>query len=257
MIEPYYKDNHATIYHGDCLDILPEIGTVDLVLADPPYGTTACEWDSVIPLEPMWEQLKRIIKPNGAIVLFGSEPFSSALRISNIKNYKYDWIWVKDKATNHLNARKMPLKKTENISVFYGKQCRYTPQLHDKHPEDIRPPTTFRPNISNYGTMNKVSTRTIPIEKGYPCEVLFYKGCSGGGVVSFHPTQKPVTLMQYLIKTYTNEGDTVLDFTMGSGTTLRAAKNLGRTAIGIEKKEKYCQTAVDRLRQEVLNFGGD
>lgn len=234
---------------GDCLERMKEIpsGSVDMILTDPPYGTTACKWDSVIPMEPMWEQLKRIIKPNGAIVLFGAEPFSSLLRCSNLKQFKYDWVWQKDKATNHLNAKKMPMRRNEIISVFYKKQCLYNPQLQKKDQKNIRPPTTKRKQAENYGKMTADSTRQIPVDMSYPNETLQFRGCFGDKGKSLHPTQKPVALMEYLIKTYTNESETVLDFTMGSGTTGVACKNLNRKFIGIEMDEGYFNIAKERI----------
>lgn len=237
------------LHQGDCLEILPKIKdqSVDMILTDPPYGTTACKWDSVIPLEPMWEQLKRIIKPNGAIVLFGCEPFSSFLRCANILQYKYDWVWQKDKATNHLNSKKMPMRRNENISVFYKCQCLYVPQLRKKDQKNIRPPTTKRKQADNYGSMTKESRRQIPLDMTYPNETLKFRGCFGDRGKSLHPTQKPVALMEYLIKTYTLENEIVLDFTMGSGTTGVACKNLNRKFIGIEKDEKYFKIAKERI----------
>jgi DNA modification methylase len=236
---------------GDCLEVMDNLIEqgikVDAVITDPPYGTTACKWDSIIPFDKMWERLDKINKNKGAIVLFGAEPFSSALRMSNIKNYKYDWIWEKDKATNHLNAKKMPMRKTERISVFYKSQCTYNPQLKKKDKKDIRPPTTKRLQADNYGRMTKESVRKIPIDMGYPNEILKFRGCFGDKNKSFHPTQKPVSLMEYLIKTYTNEGETVLDFTMGSGTTALACQNTNRNFIGIEKEDKYFEIAKQRI----------
>lgn len=224
-------------------------GSIDLVLTDPPYGTTACKWDNVIPFEPMWEQLKRITKPNSAIVLFGSEPFSSMLRVSNLKQFKYDWIWEKDKATNHLNANIMPMRKTENISVFFKTRSMYNPQLSDKPTKNIRPPMTKRKQADNYGAMTNLSCRTIPIDKSYPNEILKFRGCFGDKGRSFHPTQKPMALLGYLIKTYTNEGETVLDFTMGSGSTGVACMNTGRDFIGIELDKGYFEIAEKRIRE--------
>jgi len=236
---------------GDCLEKMDELpsGSVDMILTDPPYGTTACKWDSIIPLVPMWERLKRIIKPNGAIVLFGAEPFSSLLRCSNLKEFKYDWVWQKDKATNHLNAKRMPMRKNEIISVFYKKQCLYNPQLQKKDPKNIRPPTTKRKQADNYGRMTAESVRQIPVDMSYPHETLQFIGCSGDKGKSLHPTQKPVDLIKYLIKTYTNEGETVLDFTMGSGTTGVACKNLNRGFIGIELNDKYFDIAQKRISE--------
>ena len=204
----------------------------------------------------MWLQLNGIIKKNGAIVLFGSEPFSSALRMSNIKNYKYDWIYQKTKATNFLNAKKNPLKYHENISVFSLEKHNYYPQMKKGEPykkthrNDNKQDCTYGKSTRNNGD--------IFINKGerYPSSIVdAISNPSGRG--QFHPTQKPVALMEYLIKTYTNEGETVLDFTCGSGTTLVACKNLNRNFIGIEKEKEYCDIAEKRLSavQPFLNFG--
>lgn len=241
--------NPPDMRRGDCLDIMQDLParSIDMVMTDPPYGTTQCKWDSVIPLAPMWEQLKRVIKPNGAIAIFGAEPFSSTLRCSNIKNYKYDWVWQKDKATNHLNAKRMPMRRNENISVFYSGQCTYIPQLSEKDPKNIRPPTTKRKQAENYGKMTAESKREIPNNMSYPNETLQFRGCFGDKGKSLHPTQKPVTLMEYLIKTYTHEGETVLDFAMGSGTTGVACRNLNRKFVGIELDDNYFEMACDRV----------
>lgn len=238
---------------GDCLDKMKDIpdNSVDLILADPPYGTTQCKWDIMIPFEPMWIQLKRIIKSNGAIVLFGAEPFSSLLRVSNLSSYKYDWVWQKDKATNHLNAKRQPMRRNELISVFYDNQCTYNPQLQPKPKENIRPPTTKRKQAENYGEMTKESVRTIPVDMSYPNETLMFRGCFGDKGKSFHPTQKPVDLMEYLIKTYTNEGETVLDFCMGSGSVGIASKKNNRNFIGIEKDQNYFEIARKRINEQV------
>jgi DNA modification methylase len=243
------------LYKGDCLELMKDIpdGSIDAIITDPPYGTTACKWDSVIDFDLMWEQLNRIIKPNGAIVLFGSEPFSSALRMSNIKNYKYDWVWQKDKATNHLNAKKMPMRRNENISVFYKKQCTYNPQLKKKDPKNIRPERTKRKQTECYGNMTALSSRQIPVDMSYPNETLIFRGCFGEKVK--HPTQKPVALMEYLIKTYTNENETVLDFTMGSGSTGVACVNTNRNFIGIEQDDKYFEIAEQRIKDQQRKNG--
>jgi len=239
------------LLHGDCLEEMKKIkdNSIDMVLCDPPYNITQCKWDLAIPFEPMWEQLNRITKQNSAIVIFGSEPFSSFLRVSNMNMYKYDWIWVKDKATNHLNAKKQPMRKTEVISVFYKKQCIYNPQLTKKEKKNIRPATTIRKNIDNYGKMDKKSLRDIPIDMTYPNNMLFYRACFGDKGKSLHPTQKPVELMEYLIKTYTNESDIVLDFAMGSGTTGIACQNLNRNFIGIELDKNYFEIASKRMEE--------
>jgi len=230
---------------GDCLERMKEIpdGSVDMILADPPYGTTACKWDSVIPFDLMWEQLNRIIKPNGAIVLFGSEPFSSALRMSNIKNYKYDWKWEKSKATLFTLAKKRPMKSDEDIIVFYKEQPMYNPQMNEGVPYK------GRNNIKNHKELKgewfiKQGSRSDNNGSRYPRTNLKIANENKKGQ---HPTQKPVALMEYLIKTYTQEGETVLDFVMGSGTTGLAAKNLNRNFIGIEKDAGYFEIAKQRL----------
>lgn len=236
---------------GDCLERMQDIpdGSVDMILADPPYGTTKCKWDAIIPLDPMWDQLKRIIKPNGAIALFGSEPFSSALRMSNIKNYKYDWIWEKDKATNHLNAKKMPMRITEDIMIFCLGSTTYNPQLSDKPKENIRKQNPKRKQTDIYGSMTKEAKRTIPDDKSYPIEILRFRSCTGDKGKSFHPTQKPVDLLEYLIHTYTNEDELVLDFTMGSGSTGEACINTNRNFIGIELDQEYFEIAKNRIKE--------
>ena len=229
---------------GDCLERMKEIpdGSVDMILADPPYGTTSCKWDSVIPLDKMWEQLKRIIKPNGAIVLFGSEPFSSFLRVSNIKMFRYDWIWEKEQGIGFANANKMPMKKHEVVSVFYKKLPKYCPQgLLPFSKKVVRKET----DVGEYMGKNGVSNTTYEQKyTNYPTSVLEF---SRNKVGTVHPTQKPVALMEYLIKTYTQEGETVLDFVMGSGTTGIACKNTGRKFIGIEKDAGYFEIAKQRL----------
>ena len=230
------------LMQGDCLERMKEIpdGSVDMVLTDPPYGTTACKWDSIIPFEPMWEQLKRVIKPNGAIVLFGSEPFSSALRMSNIKNYKYDWVWVKESGTGFLNSRKQPLRNNEQVLVFYKKQALYRPQMR-KGFKPYKIKRDGRSNSDNYG--DQVSCTTVSNGDRYPLNTLTFPRDKSRQ----HPTQKPVALMEYLIKTYTNEGETVLDFTMGSGTTGVACVNTNRKFIGIELDEIYFSIAKERV----------
>jgi len=246
--------------HGECLEIMKSIplGSIDAIITDPPYGTTACKWDSVIDFELMWEQLNRIIKPNGAIVLFGSEPFSSALRMSNIKNYKYDWIWNKINGSNFLNAKRQPLRSSENISVFYKKQCTYNPQLINRDKKNIRDPKKEYGNGEGtvYGNTKPNfmfnEGREIPLTKGYPKNIISINNKEKETHPSkvLHNTQKPILLMEYLIKTYTNEGETVLDFTMGSGSTGVAAKNLNRNFVGIEMDDNYFKIAEERINKE-------
>jgi DNA modification methylase len=237
------------LFNGDCLeamDLLIAAGEkVDAIITDPPYGTTACRWDSIIPFDEMWPRLNKLVKPNGAIVLFGSEPFSSALRMSNIKNYKYDWVWDKVLPTGHLNAKKQPMRRHELISVFYQRQCGYTPIKSKGHPRKVVKSRNIRKN-SLYGDYDNVGG--YDSEERYPTTLLRY---STGGTRTkiVHPTQKPVALMEYLIKTYTNEGEIVLDFTMGSGTTGVACVNLGRKFIGIELDHEYFNIAKKRITE--------
>ncbi len=230
---------------GDCLERMKEIpdGSVDMILADPPYGTTACKWDSIIPLEPMWEQLKRIIKPNGAIVLFGSQPFTSALVMSNPKMFKYELITKKPLPSNPLLAKKQVLKYHENICVFYSKQPTFNPQTSTKLDKNRR--NNKQASYDNSGVFGDTKMLAGNSNRDFVFDgsIIDVKNRETG----YHPTQKPVALMEYLIKTYTNEDETVLDFTMGSGTTGLAAKNLNRKFIGIEKDEKYFEIAQDRI----------
>ena len=307
------------LYKGDCLEVMDRMIAegvkVDAIITDPPYGTTACKWDSIIPFNEMWERLNKLIKPNGAIVLFGSEPFSSALRMSNIKNYKYDWVWVRNNATKYLSRSYNPLSIYETISVFlkneneelgiYLKQKRLEKGLSKKYLDNklgsntlysffegrnLRGVITYsKISITHYEvlklllnlddrydeyiynthTLNHQGINKLKIPKiqkarkehrddsfysynakgykqeyeNYPKDVLYFNTDNN----RLHPTQKPVALMEYLIKTYTNEGETVLDFTMGSGTTGVAAKNLGRKFIGIELDPDYFKIAEDRI----------
>lgn len=226
---------------GDCLERMKEIdaGSVDAVIADPPYGTTACKWDSVIPLEPMWEQLKRVIKPNGAIVLFGSQPFTTTLIASNMKMFRYDLKWCKTQGTGFYNANRMPLRAHEDILVFYGKMPTYNPQKTNGKPYRQR-----RGSASDV-YQGKDLTETISDGKRYPLSWKIFTRDKRKA----HPTQKPVALMEYLIKTYTNEGETVLDFAMGSGTTGVACVKTKRDFIGIEMDEGYFKIAEKRIME--------
>lgn len=238
MSEMTSKPVVINLMQGDCLEKMREVpdGAVDMVLTDPPYGTTACKWDSIISLDPMWEQLERIIKPNGAIVMTASQPFTSILGASNIKDFRYSWVWEKTAATGHLNAKRMPMKNAEDVLVFYKKQPSYNPQGLIDCNKVVRRGN----NGGCYGDSGKENLQT---KTNYPRTIQKFK--SEGKTV--HPTQKPVPLMEYLIKTYTNEGETVLDFAMGSGTTGVAAKNLNRKFIGIELDEEYFKIAQDRI----------
>ena len=236
-----------TVIHGDCLEVMKSIpnGSIDAIITDPPYGTTACKWDSVIPFDLMWEQLNRIIKPNGAIVLFGSEPFSSALRMSNLKNYKYDWKWEKEQGTGFGNAKKMPLKSYEDITIFYNKPTLYNPQGLIKK-EKIRKHKSK--DVGEHLGKNGLTGKEFKQEFcNYPKSILKYNRNKGK-----HPTQKPVELMEYLIKTYTNENETVLDFTAGSGTTGIACLNTNRNYILIEKDKNYFDIINKRIKDYKL-----
>ena len=233
---------------GDCLEVMKSIAdnSVDAIITDPPYGTTACKWDSVIDFELMWKQLNRVIKPNGAIVLFGSEPFSSALRMSNIKNYKYDWVWNKKLAGNGILAKKQPLKVHELIHIFNSKI--YYPQ---KTKGKMRSKMTGGMDTNSVDTIQNSTSfqKEYKNDEYYPRSIQDFS-IAGMRANRIHPTQKPVALMEYLIKTYTNENETVLDFTMGSGSTGVAAKNLSRNFIGIEQDANYFDIATDRISKE-------
>ena len=237
------------LYNGDCLEVMDRLIEegikVDCILTDIPYGTTSCKWDNIIPFEPMWERTNKLIKPNGVTCLFGTEPFSSALRMSNIKNYKYDWIWEKEQGAGFLNSKIMPLKATENISIFYNKKPLYNPQMIDVG------------KGWKSGSYNKFEGYNVYAEKEnkkycgtlrYPKNILKFNKETG-----LHPTQKPIKLLEYLIKTYTNENELVLDFTMGSGSTGVACMNTNRKFIGIELDNNYFDIASKRIEEAFFN----
>ena len=236
------------LHNGDCLEIMKAIpdGSVDCVITDPPYGTTACKWDSVIPFEPMWAELKRIIKPNGAIVLFGSEPFSSHLRLSNFKDYKYDWTWDKKSTSGFLNAKKRPLKRIENILVFCDGLPPYYPQMVERGKPRNKGSYNKR-NGDGDGVYGKFENQKSFNNLYYPTNLLEFSNANQKD--KLHPTQKPVPLLEYLIKTYTNENETVLDFTMGSGSTMIACLNTNRKGIGIELDKHYFDVATKRINE--------
>ena len=246
------------LMQGDCLDRMKEIpdGSVDMILADPPYGTTACKWDSIIPLEPMWEQLKRVIKPNGAIVMTASQPFTSILVGSNLKFFKHEWIWEKNRGSNFGAAKYQPLKEHESVLVFSktGGKVNYYP-IKEPRKGTGADRVKYEFNGSNTGKRDTYNG-FLDNRKGHKEEALRYPSSiqKHNTQVGLHPTQKPVTLMEYLIKTYTNEGETVLDFTMGSGTTGVACANTNRNFIGIELDENYFDIATKRIN-EAANQG--
>jgi len=234
------------LYKGDCLDIMPGIpsGSVDMILADLPYGTTNCRWDFVIPLNLLWLEYGRLIKSDGAVVLFAQSPFDKTLGVSS-SLFKYEWIWEKTQATGHLNAKKMPMKAHENILVFYNKQPTYNPQKTQGHKRKVSTAEHKRNTSTGdvYGKCNNFSD--YDSTDRYPRDVLLF--ASDKQKLNLHATQKPVALCEYLIKTYTDKGDTVLDNVMGSGTTGIACLNTGRKFIGIEKDEKYYKIAENRI----------
>ena len=230
------------IYNEDCLVGMKKIPdkSVDMILCDLPYGTTRNKWDTIIPLDELWKQYERVIKDNGAIVLNAQTPFDKVLGVSNLKMLKYEWIWDKVLPTGHLNAKKMPMKKTENILVFYKKLPTYNAQGLIYNPR-MKKRSSKSVGSSNYG---KHSDSNFSEYSGYPTNLLKFKRESG-----LHPTQKPVELFEYLIKTYTNEGETVLDNCMGSGTTAIAAINTNRNYIGFELDEEYCELSNNRIKE--------
>ncbi len=233
------------LYNGECLevmDVLIEKGVkVDAIITDPPYGTTGCKWDSVIPFDAMWERLNKLIKKGGAIVLFGSEPFSSALRMSNIKNYKYDWVWNKKKSGNIMLAKLQPMKITECVSVFNNTKDNYFPIMEKL--ASSRTSRAYSIGQTMGGRLNY--TKDTLYTHTYPVNIITVSNASQKGKV--HPTQKPVALLDYIIRTYTKEHETVLDFTMGSGTTGVACVLSNRGFIGIELDEKYFNLAKKRI----------
>ena len=262
------KDVKTENYHlmlGDCLERMKEIpdGSVDLILTDPPYGTTACKWDSVIPFEPMWNELKRIIKPNGSAILFGQEPFSSLLRVSNLKMFKYDLVWEKSRASNFVHAKYQPLKAHEMLSVFSlggSAQGSKSPMTYNPQKTQGKPYNKgfgHKDNLHLSGGLRNKDTQELKNDSGLrnPRSVQYFSSDSDGGQRGLHPTQKPVALLEYLINTYSNEGDIVLDFTMGSGSTGVACLNTNRKFKGVEMDELYFNIAVERingLNKEVL-----
>ena len=239
------------LWKGDCLERMKEIpdGSVDCVITDPPFQVTQCKWDKIIPFEPMWAELKRIIKPNGAILLFGVEPYSSALRMSNLKMFKYDLIWDKKSTTGFLNANKMPLRQHENIHLFYNKPPTYNPQMRKgKKRTKGGKQYTKSPVYGDYNELPK-----IEYDLYHPTTIKTFSNAHQKG--KLHPTQKPVALLEYLIKTYTHEGETVLDFTAGSFSTAIACLNTDRNFIGIELDDNYFGIGVNRIKGHIENNG--
>jgi site-specific DNA-methyltransferase (adenine-specific) len=249
----FYEDEYVKLIQGDCLEVMDNMINKNIkmnaIIADIPYGTTQCKWDEIIPFDDMWDKLLKLTNKTTPIVLFGNEPFSSKLRLSNLKMYKYDWKWNKVRGVGHLNAKKRPMMCIEDIMVFYDKQPTYNPQMREREK-----PRTSKNNATQqvYGkSQNNFVGETL--DKKYPLNLITYSKSAQEDMI-YHPTQKPLSLIEYLISTYTNEGDTILDFTCGSGTTLVAAQNLHRKAYGIELDEKYCNIAKKRLEENLLHI---
>ena len=255
----YPNDFVNRIICGDCLEVMKDIPDkiVDMILCDLPYGTTACKWDTIIPFEPLGEQYKRIIKDNGAIVLTASQPFTSALVMGNIKMFKYEWIWEKSRPSGMALVKYRPMKNHENVLIFSKGNTVYNPIMEKRVYFTNASKKMVENGLKTYrNTKDTITGMSVNITKEkaklrYPTTVkIFGSGSNQKG--KFHPTQKPLALFEYLIKTYTNKGDLVLDNCIGSGTTALACKNLKRDFVGIEKKEEYCKIAEERLKQEIL-----
>jgi len=246
------SDQQIQLMHGECLELMALIpdGSVDAIVCDLPYGTTACAWDTVIPFAPLWEAYKRVIKPGGAIVLTASQPFTSALVMSNPKMFKCELIWKKNRATGHLDAKKKPLKVHESVLVFYNKQPTYNPQMRKGEAHVRGPRAQALRSCGVYNQFNDQQTRNYESDEFYPQSVLSF----GAVMVPVHPTQKPVALFEYLINTYTDPGEVVLDNCMGSGTTAVACIQSGRRFIGIEKDDNYFAVAQQRIRDTHRNL---
>lgn len=251
------------IYNGDCLDLMKEIPDqlINTIIVDPPYSVSACVWDILIPFDKLWEQFNRIIKPNGAMVIFGQEPFSSALRMSNLKNWKYDYIWKKSKGCNFVHAKNMPIKFHEIISVFSNAKIGHLCQLNEKrmtyNPQDLIKVDKKWSRPQHYENGNKLSRESHKLERiiefeNYPRSILDF-GNSDNNERGLHPTQKPIKLMEYLIKTFSNENDLILDNCAGSFSTIIAAINTKRNYIGIEKDLEYFNIGKERIEKHLQN----
>lgn len=240
--------SEINLMHGDCLEKMQSIksGSIDLILTDPPYGTTQCKWDSVIPLDEMWLQLNRVIKPNGAIVMTAAQPFTTVLIGSNLPLFRYCWVWDKIKGTGFLNAKKMPMRNHEDVVIFYNKLPTYNPQMTNGHQRKVsHRKATLQTDVYN----DMKNDYHYDSTERFPTSIQTISTDTQSS--SLHPTQKPVALMEYLIKTYTNRGETVLDFTMGSGTTGVACVKSNRNFIGIEKDEAYFNIAQNRIDETI------
>ena len=243
------------LYNGDCLEVMQNIpdNSIDFILTDLPYGNSGLNWDKIIPNNLMWQQLKRIRKDNTAIALFGTEPFSSHLRLSNLKEYKYDWIWIKNRCGNFINCKNAPLKYSENICIFSnGATANNNKNRSIYYPQDLIKTNVVKKDIkTNYLGVRKSRTNGLFLSKykNYPKNILYYNSVNKG----LHPTQKPTELLEYLIKTYTKENQIVLDFTMGSGSTGVACVNTNRDFVGIELDQQYYNIAKERIDEKLYN----
>ena len=248
-MKPYYETELGKLYHGDCLEIMPGLEPVDLVLTDPPYGTTACLWDSIIPLEKMWSCLDGIAKYN--VILTASQPFTSVLVTSKIKNFKYEWIWQKNRGSNFAVLKYQPMKEHESVLVFSFGDTKYFPIKEDRKGSGLDrtkykyTPTNSGKRESMGGFIMKHAKHSGNERQRFPSSIQKFN-CE----VGFHPTQKPITLMEYMLKTYSDKHETILDFCLGSGTTAIACERLKRRWIGIEIEEKYCEIAAKRIEAE-------
>jgi site-specific DNA-methyltransferase (adenine-specific) len=253
-----YSECYAQVFLGDCLELYKNLEpkSIDLILTDLPYGTTQNKWDSIIPFDKLWEMVNYLLKPNGAFITTASQPFTSALVTSNPKMFKYEWIWNKVVPTGHLNAKRMPMKVHENILVFYNEQPTYNRQMTDKPKEYQRPNRKLVKaafyETKNYGDANRGFAEDSDHTKTNPKTLIEFSNGNGYSKIGNHPTQKPVALFEYLLKTYSNEGMTIFDPCMGSGTTGVACKNLNRNFIGIEKDEGYFKIAEQRINARTL-----
>ena len=263
-MKEYLKTKNGILYNADCLDVMDYLSKknikFDLILTDLPYGITKCKWDSIIPFDKMWDMINKVVNDNTPICLFGCEPFSTKLRLSNLKNFKYDWYWIKNIRTGHLNSNRMPLKNIEIISIFYNKQCYYFPILRETKASEkslerykyIMKPLKIKDNVI-YGKEKK-SDPFYQSLKVKPDVTLSFNCIPRNSINRLHPTQKPVSLYEYLIKTYTKENDLVLDFCSGSGTLGIACENLNRKYIMIEKELKYCEIIKKRLIENKIKI---
>lgn len=250
------SEGKKEILLGDCLELMKDIpnGSIDMILADLPYGTTQCKWDSIIDLNKLWEQYERIIKPNGAIVLTAAQPFTSILVMSNLKLFKYDWVWKKPKGTGHLNAKKQPMRDKEDVLVFYKNQCTYNPQWTWGEPySNLKSGKTAKPSTAEVSGkyMNGAEYRNGSDGRRYPKQVQEFGVVERGTI---HPTEKPVDLFRYFIRTYTNEGELVLDNTAGSGTTAIACLEENRQFIVMEQDLDYFEKIKKRVADFNKNF---